>query len=103
MTRLLTAAVLLPALWAVIKVAPMWVFVGVTLVAISVASFELYAMLERSGSGKRAGVNIPLLRSAAEWEGLGVGGAHQRQECRQLDSPRNCCFQVTLPKAVPNK
>jgi len=39
---------------------------------------------------------------AAQWEGLGEGGAHQQQECRQLDSPRNCCFQVTLHKAVPN-
>jgi hypothetical protein len=31
-----------------------------------------------------------------------VGGAHQQQECRQLDPSKPCCFQVTLYKAVPN-
>ncbi len=34
---------------------------------------------------------FPLLRSGvfgAEWEGLGVGGAHQQQECRQPAPPR---------------
>ncbi len=53
----------------------------------------------------RGGVGIfPLLRSgvfAAQWEGLGVGGAHQQQECQKLDSSKNCCSQVTLHKAVP--
>ncbi len=38
----------------------------------------------------------------AEWEGLGVGGAQQQQECRQLDCSSNCCFQVTVYKVVPN-
>ncbi len=31
-----------------------------------------------------------------------MGGAHQQQECRQLDSSKPCCFQVTLHKAVTN-
>ncbi len=31
-----------------------------------------------------------------------MGGAHQQQECRQLDFTHNCCLQMTLHKAVPN-
>ncbi len=31
-----------------------------------------------------------------------MGGAHQQQECRQLDFTHNCCFRVTSLKAVPN-
>ena len=60
---------------------------------------------EPSQSAVGSRQSAPLLRSgvfAAQWEGLGVGGAHQRQECCQLDSSKNCCFQATLHKAVPN-
>ena len=31
-----------------------------------------------------------------------MGGAHQQQKCRQLDSSKNCCFQMGLHKAVLN-
>ncbi len=59
---------------------------------------------ERSLRSAVGGI-IPLLRSGvfgAEWEGLGVGGAHQQQECQKLVFSGNCCFQVTLHKAVLN-
>ncbi|MEE9473744.1 MAG: hypothetical protein V3V82_07160, partial [Acidimicrobiia bacterium] len=50
----------------------------------------------------RGGVGIfPLLRSGvfgAQWEGLGVGGAHQQQECQKLAFSDDCWFQVTLHK-----
>ncbi len=44
---------------------------------------------QRSGRGLRA-------------KRAGVGGAHQRQECRQLDFTHNCCLQTTSHKAVPS-
>ncbi len=49
MLRLATAAVLLPLLWVVIKIAPPWVFLVFTLSMISVACWESYLMLEARG------------------------------------------------------
>jgi phosphatidate cytidylyltransferase len=47
--RVLTAAALLPVLWATIVLAPPWVFVVLTLLTIATASWECYRMLESRG------------------------------------------------------
>lgn len=49
MTRVLTAAVLLPVLWLAIKRAPPWVFVAVVAVAMLLAAWECYALLSARG------------------------------------------------------
>jgi phosphatidate cytidylyltransferase len=50
MTRLLTAAVLAPALWALIKLAPPLAFSAVAVGAILLACWECYGVLEQRGS-----------------------------------------------------
>jgi phosphatidate cytidylyltransferase len=49
MLRLATAAVLMPLVWVVIKKAPSWTFLGLAIVMISVATWEVYRMLEVRG------------------------------------------------------
>ena len=49
MTRIVTGAVLLPLLWVILMLAPPSVFLAIALVAISIAVFECYRMLERGG------------------------------------------------------
>lgn len=49
MRRILTAAVLVPLLWAVIKFAPAWAFDGIFAVGIGIGTLEVYRMLGRSG------------------------------------------------------
>ena len=44
----------------------------------------------------------PLTQSEAKWEGLGVGGAHQWRECRQVRWDSHCCIQVSLGWVVIN-
>ena len=50
MLRLLTAAVLAPALWAIIKLAPRPTFSAIAVAAILVACWECYGVLEKRGS-----------------------------------------------------
>jgi len=50
MRRVLTAAVLLPALWMLIKWAPPWVFCAVAGVAIARSTWECYTLLERNSA-----------------------------------------------------
>ena len=50
MTRLLTALVLMPVLWVIIKMAPPWIFIGVAVLAISVALWECYRILDGRGA-----------------------------------------------------
>jgi phosphatidate cytidylyltransferase len=50
MRRILTAAVLLPGLWATIKIAPLWVFSGLALIVIGIAGWESLAIVEASGA-----------------------------------------------------
>lgn len=50
MQRLITAAVLIPLLWVMIKLAPTWVFLCVALVVISAACVECYRMFELGGA-----------------------------------------------------
>jgi len=58
MTRLLTAAVLAPVLWVTIKLASVWVFVGVAIAVILAASWECYRMLRAGGHEPLVGLGI---------------------------------------------
>ena len=49
MLRILTAAVLAPLLWVVLKVAPPWLFVAVFSLGIAAATLEAYRLLQRAG------------------------------------------------------
>jgi phosphatidate cytidylyltransferase len=50
MRRLLTAAVLIPLFWVLVKWAPPWAFYAVSAVAIARAAWECYGLLEGAGS-----------------------------------------------------
>jgi phosphatidate cytidylyltransferase len=50
MTRILTAAVLLPILWLTLKRGPPWAFHALVLVVLLLAAWECYALLEGRGA-----------------------------------------------------
>lgn len=50
MTRLITALVLMPALWVAIKFEPPWVFIGVAALGTSIALWECYGLLACRGA-----------------------------------------------------
>lgn len=56
--RIASAAVLLPVLLAAILLAPPWVFIGLTGLAIAVACHEAYRMLTKRGEGAFAWLGI---------------------------------------------
>jgi phosphatidate cytidylyltransferase len=50
MRRILTAAILVPVLWCVIKLAPPWAFFLLVAVSTALCAWECYALLERRGA-----------------------------------------------------
>ncbi len=50
MTRLLTALVLLPVVWATVKFLPMWAFLGLAVLWVGGACWECYGLLEARGA-----------------------------------------------------
>ncbi len=50
MSRVATAAVLLPLLWLTLKRAPAWAFYGLAVLVMALAAWECYALLETRGS-----------------------------------------------------
>ncbi len=58
MTRLVTAAVLAPLLWAAIKLAAPWVFVCIAVVVILAACWECYRMLRGAGAEPIVGLGL---------------------------------------------
>jgi phosphatidate cytidylyltransferase len=60
MTRLLTAAVLAPLLWVVIKLAAPWIFVAIAVVLILAACLECYRMLRGAGAEPIVGLGLAL-------------------------------------------